>query len=118
VEIVNVNLPRDKKIRKDQRMTVLAVDKFNGIKIKGRTVRVDHTSNYQAPWESEAVDDMTRGSRGRTVGPIQLHQVLLKSLRMKMSNSQKSERKRKMRRLNTRSKLGFHPALCPSEARE
>ncbi|XP_057615888.1 RNA-binding motif protein, X-linked 2 isoform X2 [Chionomys nivalis] len=69
-EIVNINLVRDKKTGKskgfcflcyeDQRSTVLAVDNFNGIKIKGRTIRVDHVSNYRAPQESEDVDDVTR----------------------------------------------------------
>ncbi|XP_075805873.1 RNA-binding motif protein, X-linked 2-like isoform X1 [Microtus pennsylvanicus] len=69
-EIVNINLVRDKKTGKskgfcflcyeDQRSTVLAVDNFNGIKIKGRTIRVDHVSNYRTPQESEDVDDVTR----------------------------------------------------------
>lgn len=69
-EIVNINLVRDKKTGKskgfcflcyeDQRSTVLAVDNFNGIKIKGRTIRVDHVANYRAPQESEDVDDVTR----------------------------------------------------------
>uniref|UniRef100_A0A8C6WAW3 RNA-binding motif protein, X-linked 2 n=1 Tax=Nannospalax galili TaxID=1026970 RepID=A0A8C6WAW3_NANGA len=69
-EIVNINLVRDKKTGKskgfcflcyeDQRSTVLAVDNFNGIKIKGRTIRVDHVSNYRAPQESEDMDDVTR----------------------------------------------------------
>ncbi|CAH6780231.1 RNA-binding motif protein, X-linked 2 [Phodopus roborovskii] len=69
-EIVNINLVRDKKTGKskgfcflcyeDQRSTILAVDNFNGIKIKGRTIRVDHVSNYRAPQESEDLDDVTR----------------------------------------------------------
>uniref|UniRef100_H0WTS0 RNA-binding motif protein, X-linked 2 n=2 Tax=Otolemur garnettii TaxID=30611 RepID=H0WTS0_OTOGA len=69
-EIVNINLVRDKKTGKskgfcflcyeDQRSTILAVDNFNGIKIKGRTIRVDHVSNYRAPKDSEEVDEETR----------------------------------------------------------
>ncbi|XP_039106722.1 RNA-binding motif protein, X-linked 2 [Hyaena hyaena] len=69
-EIVNINLVRDKKTGKskgfcflcyeDQRSTILAVDNFNGIKIKGRTIRVDHVSNYRAPKDSEEMDDMTK----------------------------------------------------------
>ncbi|XP_047392208.1 RNA-binding motif protein, X-linked 2 [Sciurus carolinensis] len=69
-EIVNINLVRDKKTGKskgfcflcyeDQRSTVLAVDNFNGIKIKGRTIRVDHVSNYRAPKDSEEADDVTK----------------------------------------------------------
>uniref|UniRef100_A0A2K5RP62 RNA-binding motif protein, X-linked 2 n=1 Tax=Cebus imitator TaxID=2715852 RepID=A0A2K5RP62_CEBIM len=69
-EIVNINLVRDKKTGKpkgfcflcyeDQRSTILAFDNFNGIKIKGRTIRVDHVSNYKAPKDSEEIDDVTR----------------------------------------------------------
>ncbi|XP_062035307.1 RNA-binding motif protein, X-linked 2-like [Lepus europaeus] len=56
-EVVNINLVWDKKTGKskgfcflcyeDQRSTFLAVDNFNGIKIKGRTIQVDHVANYQ-----------------------------------------------------------------------
>ncbi|XP_006903786.1 PREDICTED: LOW QUALITY PROTEIN: RNA binding motif protein, X-linked 2 [Elephantulus edwardii] len=69
-EVVNINLVRDKKTGKskgfcflcyeDQRSTILAVDNFNGIKIKGRTIRVDHVSNYRAPKDSEELDNVTR----------------------------------------------------------
>ncbi|KAI5935689.1 RNA-binding motif protein, X-linked 2 [Manis javanica] len=69
-EIVNINLVRDKKTGKskgfcflcyeDQRSTILAVDNFNGIKIKGRTIRVDHVSNYRTSKDSEEVDDVTK----------------------------------------------------------
>ncbi|KAM6143301.1 RNA-binding motif protein, X-linked 2 [Erethizon dorsatum] len=69
-EIININLVRDKKTGKskgfcflcyeDQRSTILAVDNFNGIKIKGRTIRVDHVSNYRAPKDSDEMDYVTR----------------------------------------------------------
>ncbi|KAK2105237.1 RNA-binding motif protein, X-linked 2 [Saguinus oedipus] len=69
-EIVNINLVWDKKTGKskgfcflcyeDQRSTILAFDNFNGIKIKGRTIQVDHVSNYRAPKDSEEMDDVTR----------------------------------------------------------
>ncbi|XP_051166884.1 RNA-binding motif protein, X-linked 2-like [Leptopilina boulardi] len=58
-KIVNINLVRDKFTGKqkgygflcyeDQRSTILAVDNFNGIKILGRTIRVDHVANYKVP---------------------------------------------------------------------
>ncbi|KAB1252631.1 RNA-binding motif protein; X-linked 2 [Camelus dromedarius] len=77
-EIVNINLVRDKKTGKskgfcflcyeDQRSTILAVDNFNGIKIKGRTIRVDHVSNYRAPKDSEEMDDVTRQLQERGCG--------------------------------------------------
>ncbi|XP_074064246.1 RNA-binding motif protein, X-linked 2 [Macrotis lagotis] len=69
-EIVNINLVRDKKTGKskgfcflcyeDQRSTILAVDNFNGIKIRGRTIRVDHVANYRPPKDSKNVDDVTK----------------------------------------------------------
>lgn len=69
-EVVNINLVRDKKTGKskgfcflcyeDQRSTILAVDNFNGIKIKGRTIRVDHVSNYRVPKDSDDLDDVTK----------------------------------------------------------
>lgn len=77
-EIVNINLVRDKKTGKskgfcflcyeDQRSTILAVDNFNGIKIKGRTIRVDHVSNYRAPKDSEEMDDVTREIQNKGCG--------------------------------------------------
>ncbi|XP_043997121.1 RNA-binding motif protein, X-linked 2 isoform X1 [Gambusia affinis] len=72
-EIVNINLVRDKKTGKskgfcfvcyeDQRSTILAVDNFNGIKIKGRTIRVDHVKNYRPPKDHEDIDDITKRLR-------------------------------------------------------
>ncbi|XP_008294063.1 RNA-binding motif protein, X-linked 2 [Stegastes partitus] len=72
-EIVNINLVRDKKTGKskgfcfvcyeDQRSTILAVDNFNGIKIKGRTIRVDHVKDYRPPKDSEDIDDITKRLR-------------------------------------------------------
>ncbi|XP_055964916.1 RNA-binding motif protein, X-linked 2-like [Sorex fumeus] len=69
-EIVNINLVHNKKTGKskgfcflcyeDHRSTILAVDNFNGIKIKGRTIRMDHVSNYRAPKDSDELDDVTR----------------------------------------------------------
>ncbi|XP_067404582.1 RNA-binding motif protein, X-linked 2 [Emydura macquarii macquarii] len=77
-EIVNINLVRDKKTGKskgfcficyeDQRSTILAVDNFNGIKIKGRTIRVDHVANYRPPKDSEDIDDVTKVLREKGCG--------------------------------------------------
>ncbi|NXR77191.1 RBMX2 protein, partial [Pycnonotus jocosus] len=77
-EVVNINLVRDKRTRKskgfcflcyeDQRSTILAVDNFNGIKIKGRTIRVDHVANYRPPKESEDWDDVTRALHAKGCG--------------------------------------------------
>ncbi|KAG6333464.1 hypothetical protein ID866_5624, partial [Astraeus odoratus] len=58
-EIMDINLPRDKKTGKtkgfgflmyeDQRSTVLAVDNLNGAKVLDRTLRVDHVKHYKQP---------------------------------------------------------------------
>jgi len=56
-EIVDVNLVRDQKTGRskgfafiayeDQRSSVLSVDNFNGAKILGRMIRVDHVGQYK-----------------------------------------------------------------------
>ncbi|XP_012280494.1 RNA-binding motif protein, X-linked 2-like [Orussus abietinus] len=66
-EIVDLNLIRDKLTGKqkgygflcyeDQRSTVLAVDNFNGTKILGRVIRVDHMSNYKKHKEKKSTHD-------------------------------------------------------------
>ncbi|XP_026051457.1 RNA-binding motif protein, X-linked 2 [Carassius auratus] len=78
-EIANINLVRDKKTGKskgfcflcyeDQRSTILAVDNFNGIKIKGRTIRVDHVANYRPPKDNEDIDDVTKRLREEGCAP-------------------------------------------------
>ncbi|XP_046805221.1 RNA-binding motif protein, X-linked 2 isoform X1 [Lucilia cuprina] len=68
-EIVNINLVRDKDSGKskgfcficyeDQRSTILAVDNLNGIKVLGRTLRVDHVADYKPPKENNKMDSET-----------------------------------------------------------
>jgi len=60
-EVEDFNMPREEKTGKsrgwawvkyeDQRSTVLAVDNFNGTKLLGRTLRVDHCEKYKLPKE-------------------------------------------------------------------
>ncbi|CAG9132128.1 unnamed protein product [Plutella xylostella] len=79
-EIVNINLVRDKATGKsrgygflcyeDQRSTILAVDNLNGIKILGRTVRVDHCEQYKAPnADMSKVDELTAAVRMQGCAP-------------------------------------------------
>lgn len=78
-EIVNVNLVRDHKTGKskgfaficfeDQRSTVLSVDNLNGIKILGRTIRVDHVAEYKVPKEYGNEDELTKKIRAEGVAP-------------------------------------------------
>ena len=60
-EVEDFNMPREEKTGKsrgwawvkyeDQRSTILAVDNFNGAKLLGRTLRVDHCEKYRLPKE-------------------------------------------------------------------
>ncbi|CAF0911410.1 unnamed protein product [Brachionus calyciflorus] len=69
-EVVNINLIRDRKTGKskgfgfacyeNQLSTDLAVDNFNGTKILGRVIRVDHAGNYKPPKEHEDADEITK----------------------------------------------------------
>lgn len=78
-EVVNINLIRDKNTGKqkgygflcyeNQKSTVLAVDNLNGIKILGRTIRVDHVANYKAPKDSKNVDEETKRLRKEGCAP-------------------------------------------------
>jgi RNA-binding motif X-linked protein 2 len=69
-EIVNINLIRDRKTGKsrgfgflcyeNQMSTDLAVDNFNGTKIIGRVIRVDHVNNYRPPKDHEDADEISK----------------------------------------------------------
>ncbi|GFQ71896.1 RNA-binding motif protein, X-linked 2 [Trichonephila clavata] len=78
-EIVNLNLVRDKKTGKtkgfcflcyaNQKSTILAVDNFNGIKLCGRTIRVDHVANYKPPKDNEHDDEVTKQLKSEGCAP-------------------------------------------------
>ncbi|XP_062940145.1 RNA-binding motif protein, X-linked 2 isoform X1 [Cynocephalus volans] len=113
-EIVNINLVRDKKTGKskgfcflcyeDQRSTVLAVDNFNGIKIKGRTIRVDHVSNYRAPKDPD-VDDVTRELQEKGCGAPTLPLSLSESSEDdKSTKKHKKDKKEKKKRKTDKEK--------------
>ncbi|KAK7806927.1 hypothetical protein U0070_026070 [Myodes glareolus] len=96
-EIVNINLVRDKKTGKSKGFCFLSEKhNFNGIKIKGRTIRVDHVSNYRAPQESEDVDDVTRELQEKGCGantpPCQTHKKAQK--RQKGGKKEKKEKEK------------------------
>ncbi|CAO1419748.1 unnamed protein product [Diamesa hyperborea] len=96
-EIVNVNLIRDKKTGKqkgfgflcyeDQRSTNLAVDNLNGIKLLGKTVRVDHVSNYKPPKDNENYDDITRKLHSEGCAPVS--QIPERNIKQEDSRSRK-----------------------------
>ncbi|XP_053230047.1 RNA-binding motif protein, X-linked 2 [Podarcis raffonei] len=111
-EIVNINLVRDKKTGKskgfcficyeDQRSTILAVDNFNGIKIKGRTIRVDHVANYRPPKDSEDIDDVTKALREKGCGaqtpPSSPESSKDSEVVVKKHKKEKSKKKKKEKR--------------------
>lgn len=110
-EIANINLVRDKKTGKskgfcflcyeDQRSTVLAVDNFNGIKIKGRTLRVDHVSNYRPPKDAEDIDDITKILRQEGCAPKIASESESEDeqlLPLKKPKKEKKEKKRKKKK--------------------
>lgn len=76
-EPVDINMIRDKKTGKsrgfaflgyeDQRSTVLAVDNLNGSQVLGKTLRVDHVSDYKRPDRS---DDEDGGRIGNTAHEV------------------------------------------------
>ncbi|KAK2721372.1 RNA-binding motif protein, X-linked 2-like isoform X2 [Artemia franciscana] len=78
-EIIQCNLIRDKETGKsrgfgflcydDQRSTDLAVDNFNGTKIVGRTIRVDHVQNYKVPKYIDKMDQETLEIVEKGIGP-------------------------------------------------
>ncbi|KAJ7527675.1 hypothetical protein O6H91_16G065900 [Diphasiastrum complanatum] len=74
-EVVDLNLVRDKATGKpkgfaylayaDQRSTILAVDNLNGANVLGRTIRVDHKSDYKRKKpEDEEEEQKKREERG------------------------------------------------------
>ncbi|XP_075865507.1 LOW QUALITY PROTEIN: RNA-binding motif protein, X-linked 2-like [Microcebus murinus] len=103
-EIVNINLVRDKKTGKskgfcflcyeDQRSTILAVDNFNGIKIKGRTIRLDHVSTYRAPKDSEELEDVTRELQDKGCGARTPSPSFLRALKMTNPLKEEEEKER------------------------
>ncbi|KAJ3015773.1 hypothetical protein HKX48_004396 [Thoreauomyces humboldtii] len=81
-EVVDINLVRDKQTGKskgfcfvayeDQRSTVLAVDNFNGTKMLGRTLRVDHVAKYRGEKRDEDFDEEAELKRKMKILPPHL----------------------------------------------
>ncbi|CAF4812216.1 unnamed protein product [Pieris macdunnoughi] len=110
-EIVNINLVRDKATGKsrgfaficyeDQRSTILAVDNLNGIKILGRTIRVDHCEQYKAPnAEMSKLDEITASIRTEGCAPSIQHQLVtdIKKENKKRTHKEKKSKKKKKKK--------------------
>ncbi|XP_013190232.1 RNA-binding motif protein, X-linked 2 [Amyelois transitella] len=109
-EIVNINLVRDKATGKskgysflcyeDQRSTILAVDNLNGIKILGRTIRVDHCEQYRAPnADMSKIDEVTAAVRiggcAPTVPDIKIEPTIKQELEIKEKTKDRKRKKEK-----------------------
>ncbi|CAH0729324.1 unnamed protein product, partial [Brenthis ino] len=104
-EIVNINLVRDKATGKsrgfaficyeDQRSTILSVDNLNGIKILGRTIRVDHCEQYRAPnADMSKIDEVTASIRIEGCAPIISPQQATEINQVKTEKEQKEKKKK------------------------
>ncbi|XP_060941805.1 RNA-binding motif protein, X-linked 2 [Limanda limanda] len=145
-EVVNINLVRDKKTGKskgfcficyeDQRSTVLAVDNFNGIKIKGRTIRVDHVKDYRPPKDFEDIDDITKNLRDEGCAPKatrsasssssssseEEEQYVIPVKKLKKDKKEKKKKKKKKKkaererggRVSSSASPPLHPPLHPT----
>ncbi|KAM6907160.1 RNA-binding motif protein, X-linked 2 [Xenentodon cancila] len=129
-EIVNINLVRDKKTGKskgfcficyeDQRSTILAVDNFNSIKIKGRTIRVDHVKDYRPPKDSDDIDDITKHLREEGCAPklpvpsSSSEEDEQYAIPVKKAKKDKKEKKKKKKEKKRAEKEKRSRALSPS----
>lgn len=122
-EIVNINLVRDKATGKqkgfcflcyeDQRSTVLAVDNLNGIKILGRTIRVDHVQDYKPPKDPKKADDELIKLQNEGCAPVPVATDIKKEVkqepvqsidRKRKKREKKEKRKKKKKKLNSARK--------------
>uniref|UniRef100_A0A1B6LFZ4 RNA-binding motif protein, X-linked 2 n=1 Tax=Graphocephala atropunctata TaxID=36148 RepID=A0A1B6LFZ4_9HEMI len=112
-EIVNINLVRDKGTGKqkgfcficyeDQRSTILAVDNLNGIKVLGRTIRVDHVADYKPPKESNKADKELSKLQREGCAPVltvplvkkEEEEIKLKDKERKRKKKEKKKKKKK-----------------------
>ncbi|CAL1265954.1 unnamed protein product [Larinioides sclopetarius] len=109
-EIVNLNHVRDKKTGKtkgfcflcyaNQKSTILAVDNLNGIKLCGRTIRVDHVANYKPPKDNEQDDEITKmlKSEGCAPKPIKAESSADEVVHKKKHKKHKKEKKKHKKR--------------------
>ncbi|XP_028175738.1 RNA-binding motif protein, X-linked 2 [Ostrinia nubilalis] len=109
-EIVNINLVRDKETGKskgyaficfeDQRSTILSVDNLNGIKILGRTIRVDHCEQYRAPnADMSKIDEVTAAVRIQGCAPVPIKpEPVVKQEKEKGTKRKKKEKKSKKKK--------------------
>lgn len=121
-EIVNINLIRDRKTGKtkgfgflcyeDQRSTVLAVDNLNGVKICGRTIRVDHVEEYKVKLHEDA-DEATKRLAMEGCAP---KEYIPKDDEKKKKSKKKKKKSKKSRKKSKRGHSSDDSATTDSEA--
>ncbi|PNF26126.1 hypothetical protein B7P43_G04445 [Cryptotermes secundus] len=113
-EVVNLNLVRDKATGKskgfcflcyeDQRSTALAVDNLNGIKLLGRTIRVDHVADYKPPKDSDKLDEDTRKLHAEGCAPSHGTLPMKHEEEKKDKSKTKSKKEKKKKRKKNKKK--------------
>ncbi|KAG8178325.1 hypothetical protein JTE90_026293 [Oedothorax gibbosus] len=126
-EIVNINLIRDTKTGKikgycflcygNQKSTILAVDNLNGIKLCGRTIRVDHVSNYKPPKDRETDDDLTKQlkNEGCAPKPIKVENAHSSNASEPTSSEKKKSKKAKKEKKKHKKKNKKHESRKETE---
>jgi len=115
-EPVHINLIRDHTSGKskgfgflcymDQRSTILAVDNLNGIKVLGRTIRVDHVHQYKLPKDLEKLDQDKRklfeeGCAPKELSPSESEEEedeLMDYVKPKKEKKKKKDKKKKKKK--------------------
>jgi RNA-binding motif X-linked protein 2 len=105
-EIVDINLVRDKETGKskgfcficyeDQRSTILAVDNFNGAKVAGRILRVDHVAKYRLPKDKD--EEKEKDKEGKEEGGRKRERSSERKERSRSHSRDRSPEERERRR--------------------
>ncbi|SBT34319.1 RNA-binding protein, putative [Plasmodium ovale wallikeri] len=111
-EPIDVNLVRDKETGKskgycflsyeDQRSTILAVDNFNGFKLLGKPLVVDHILNYRLPKDYlnryDTNEYKPTGAEGKGIGVYNVIESEIKLTKAfeKVKNNQNQDRRKKL----------------------
>lgn len=137
-EIEDIHLSRDEETGKskgfafikyeDQRSTDLAVDNFNGVKLLGKTLRVDHKLDYNAPKKKKEERDGTEGPVKYEPGMSYDGKDLANDYNMKKgvnlygsdggSESEEDERKKRKRKKRERKQAKREKKRRKKEKRE
>jgi RNA-binding motif X-linked protein 2 len=108
-KVIDINLVRDKETGKskgyaflcyeDQRSTITAVDNFNGIRLSGRMIRVDHVAEYKhkkKEEDKEKEEKMTEEEKQRLEAEAIKQREKEEKKRLKMEKKALKEQQRRV----------------------